>query len=132
MRRIGNFQVGGFEPEKMNYLEGVLVATQSKLQLKRKKKVGRKKTLLHIFETSAKEDGITLKNGNKDIKYDKVFIKDLRDNLEEARKGNQQADINLQTVFGKVASEYKFLLEPEERHKYHEELIDWLEGVDIV
>ncbi len=83
---------------------------------------------MHIFETASKRDGITLTNGNKDIKYDEVFIKDLRDNLEEARNSNQQADINLQTVFEKVASEYKFIPDTDERHDYFEELIDWLEG----
>ena len=83
--------------------------------------------MLHIFKTSAEKNGITLKKNN-DVKYDDDFIEQLRDNLEDARNSNQQADINLQTVFEKVASEYKFIPDTKERHAYFEELINWLEA----
>jgi hypothetical protein len=120
--------VGSFEPEQIEYLEEILLATQAKLQLKKKVKITFKDSLLHIFETSAKKDGITL-NDTNEVQYNKAYIRDLRENLAEAKNGNQQADINLQNVFEKVADQYKFLPDPEDRHKYHKELIDWLEAV---
>lgn len=121
-----NFQVGNFDPEQIAYLYSSLAAIQAKLQLKDKKKKTNKDTLLHIFETVLSKEGINLYNG-KNIHYSIDFIQDLRDNLKAAIGGQQIADQNLQNVFGKAFSDFRFVNDIKERFVYYESLIKKLE-----
>ena len=62
------------------------------------------------------------------VSNDEVEMVKIKNLFISMKQGNQQADIDLQTIFSKVASEFKFLPEYDDRVIYYEELIDWLEG----